>query len=745
MPGSLGRFIDSLAQFCENVMCFMRSPRLDEFDRMDYRIVSPNVCLVDIGLYVSTIQRTLLARHYTAHLRRHASEMDLLLVRGPSPLLPAMVFASPVPTALLLVGDYLAGIDDLPQPRWRKEAIRLWSYWNKWGQNRAARRSLTFVNSRVLYRELDGRIPHLHEVRTTTLTGDDFFERDDTCKKRPVRMLYAGRMDRTKGLLQMTEALANLRENGEDVVLDLVGWVERGDPILEEVQSLAYERGVADALHYAGPRPLGPELFAFYRQADIFLTASLASEGFPRAIWEAMAHSLPVVATSVGSIPDYAEGAAVLVEPRNVPALAGAIQKVIQDSKLRRGLILSGRERALQNTLEDRSQEIMEHLIAYNAKQKGKKVAGSIKVLHVAPLPPPLGGMVTYFQGLLDSDVFKSVDFRVVRLSYFNKEKYEGIIRFAANCINSIILTANFLVNLVLWQPDIVHIQSNSGFGFFEKSWIALLAKIFCKKTIFHFHGGYMREWYNHSSPFVQKVIKKCALVNDRIMTGSPQMRETWLSIGVPPGKVVYVGNAVNLPRDIVRKPQGQVSILFLTRVTVEKGVIELIDAFLALRKTFRDISLRIVGTDTKDTPYVRNYLASNDRGCLIEYVGPVSDEQKRQEYMRADIFAFPTYFEDQSYAVMEAMSYGLAVVASNVGGVPSLIEDGRNGLLVLPKDVESLRNALEAVITNTRKRRDLGMNARKTIEMGFTWDVRSQEIVMLYQSILEKDRNSAT
>ena len=73
-----------------------------------------------------------------------------------------------------------------------------------------------------------------------------------------------------------------------------------------------------------------------------------------------------------------------------------------------------------------------------------------------------------------------------------------------------------------------------------------------------------------------------------------------------------------------------------------------------------------------------------------------MSESQKHNEYLNADIFAFPTHVEDQSYAVMEAMSYGLACVASNVGGVPSLIQHGQNGLLIPPKDVGALTSALE-------------------------------------------------
>lgn len=371
MPGYLGRFIDSLAELCDQVICFLHSPRPDEIARMDYKILSGNVRLVDIGPHASVIKRTVNSKTYTAFLERHAADMDVLLVRGPSPLLPAMVAASPVPSALLLVGDYLAGVNDLPQPLWRKEIIRLWSYWNKWGQNRATRRSLTFVNSRVLHDELKNKASNLHEIRTTTLTDDDFFIRTDTCQSEPYRLLYVGRIDRAKGLLQMVEAVALLKKRNQDVVLDLVGWQEPGDSILEEIQSLAKENYITDRVHYLGSFPLGPELFMCYQQADIFVTASLVSEGFPRTIWEAMANSLPVIASRVGSIPAFIEGAAELIPPGSIESLADSISKLIQHPEVRQNLIVRGLELARGNTLETQSGIMMEQMKDWLADQHG--------------------------------------------------------------------------------------------------------------------------------------------------------------------------------------------------------------------------------------------------------------------------------------------------------------------------------------------------------------------------------------
>lgn len=363
--GPIGCFIDSIASVCEKMTCFLHSPRIDEFPLMDYRIAAKNVELIDIGPHVSVPTRFLHARKYLKIIQKHTNGLNLLLLRGPSPLLPILVSGSAIPTALLLVGDYLTGVSDLPQPWWRKQVIRLWALWNKVGQDRAAQRSLTFVNSRILYNELKNKVPRLHEIPTTTLMRSDFFIREDTCQSNPIQLLYVGRMDRSKGLLEMIDAIALLKRQGENIKLNLVGWLERGDPVLNEIQILARELGVDGNIHYLGSRPLGPALFECYRQADIFIIASLASEGFPRTIWEAMAHSLPVVATRVGSIPHFVEGEVELIPPRNVIELANAISRLIHDGNRRRQLIISGRKLAQENTLEKRAREMMDIIHAY--------------------------------------------------------------------------------------------------------------------------------------------------------------------------------------------------------------------------------------------------------------------------------------------------------------------------------------------------------------------------------------------
>ncbi len=353
VPGYLGCFLDSLAACCERLVCFLHTPRPDEEPNLDYPLRAGNIALVSLGPHVSIPRRMLSSARLGKLVRAEFRGLDAMLIRGPSPLLPVVArAAAPAPTALLLVGDYLAGVDDLPQPRWRKELIRLWSRYNKSQQDRVACRSLTIVNSRKLYTEYQPIARRLVETRTSTLTSADFFTRLDTCQAPPYHLLYTGRLDRAKGLLVMVEALAALARDGEDVLLDLVGWPQKGDPILAEVQALAHRLGIAERVKYHGYHAVGPDLFAFYKNSDLYLIASLASEGFPRTIWEAMAHSLPVVATRVGSIPDYIGEAAVLVEPGSAAALAGGIRALLRDPSLRRLSIRAGLGLARQVTLD---------------------------------------------------------------------------------------------------------------------------------------------------------------------------------------------------------------------------------------------------------------------------------------------------------------------------------------------------------------------------------------------------------
>ncbi len=377
MPGYLGVFIDSLANRCEEVICFMHSPLASEMNLMDYDLKSQNIKLVDIGPHISMMKRGLKAGQYAGRIVPFLPQIDIMLLRGPSPLLPAIAAACrkrDIPVSYLLVGDYLDGLNAAISMNAIKKSI-LWVYYayNKYTQDKDIRKTLVLVNSTKLYNEYQLKTDSCVEVKTTTLTQKDFFKRADTCEGKTIELLYTGRIDPTKGIEDIIGAIDILRKKGIDNIrFNLVGW-ETSKGFLEKIRVLIKELGWIDNFIFHGKKTVGEELFQAYKDADIYVIASRGDfEGFPRTLWEAMANSMPIVATKAGSIPYFLtnEKEALLVESNSVQELANAIEKLIFTKDLRQKLIENGFALAQTNTLEIQSERMLQLMQQYLDGQK---------------------------------------------------------------------------------------------------------------------------------------------------------------------------------------------------------------------------------------------------------------------------------------------------------------------------------------------------------------------------------------
>lgn len=163
--------------------------------------------------------------------------------------------------------------------------------------------------------------------------------RDDTCAAGPVRLLYVGGLNRRKGVPVLLDALQALRREGRDLTLDIVG----DGPERDALAARAARDGLGGHVRFHGFVAPGDGLFDFYRRADVFVLPTY-SEGFPRVIYEAMGHSLPVVASAVSGIPFLLRDGhdALLVPPGDPRALAASLRRVLDDGDLRRSLIREG-------------------------------------------------------------------------------------------------------------------------------------------------------------------------------------------------------------------------------------------------------------------------------------------------------------------------------------------------------------------------------------------------------------------
>ncbi len=151
------------------------------------------------------------------------------------------------------------------------------------------------------------------------------------------------------------------------------------------------------------------------------------------------------------------------------------------------------------------------------------------------------------------------------------------------------------------------------------------------------------------------------------------------------------------------------------------KGLPVLLDAFHKLMGTVSDAHLLIVG-DIVNPQDKKRYLSRIKTMGLkrkVTLTGSVPPRQVMAWMREMDVFALPSLHEGSPCALMEAMGSGLAVVATNVGGIPDLVTDGVNGMLVDYGDSGILAEKLSALCLDTATRARLGIAAKQTVETG--------------------------
>lgn len=365
-PGYLGVFLDSLASQVHELILFMHDVTLDFVETCDYKLQNKNIVFVSLGTKTPSWDRFLFPNRTLRKIDRIVCTCDFILVRGPSPLAPQFFnrFKYKTTICYFLVGDYKEGSKYLRQPWWRIIPIRMLLYRNDWQLKKVFSKCLIFVNSLSLFEKYQKLAKRIIVIRTTTLCENDFYSREDTCLNQSIKLLYTGRIDLAKGLIELVKATANLVKQKIDISLHIAGIEEKNErPIEMLLKNVTKELQIEERVTFHGPKPIGEELNKIYRMADIYIIPSY-HEGFPRTIWEAMANGLPVIATKVGSIPYYLRDGedALLIEPKKVVQIQEAVIMLINDYKLRRRLISNGALLAKENTVETSVQLLISHL-----------------------------------------------------------------------------------------------------------------------------------------------------------------------------------------------------------------------------------------------------------------------------------------------------------------------------------------------------------------------------------------------
>jgi glycosyltransferase involved in cell wall biosynthesis len=181
-------------------------------------------------------------------------------------------------------------------------------------------------------------------------------------------------------------------------------------------------------------------------------------------------------------------------------------------------------------------------------------------------------------------------------------------------------------------------------------------------------------------------------------------------------------------------------TICTISRPAPYKGLLCLIEAIALVKsKGFSNIKLRIGGNYHKEAmqPVLRRHIRELHLEENISLLGPIDADDIVRELERATVFVIPSYIENSPNSLAEAMLVGTPSIASYVGGVPSLIQDGHDGLLYPPGDSYALAGALIRVLTDSTLRTHLSVNARATARRRYDPEAIAVRTMEIYRDIV--------
>ncbi len=190
--------------------------------------------------------------------------------------------------------------------------------------------------------------------------------------------------------------------------------------------------------------------------------------------------------------------------------------------------------------------------------------------------------------------------------------------------------------------------------------------------------------------------------------------------------KVVHIPNGIDVTRiDASGKDEGYV--LYLGRLSPEKGVETLLRAHASSGVSWR---LMIVGTGSLLSDLQRRFPSA-------EFTGHLVGAELEAAIKGAAMIVVPSeWHENSPLSVLEAMAHGKPIVASNIGGIPELVREGKTGLLFTPGNVSQLSNNIASLLGNRSLREFLGRNARSVVEAEHSLGAHGSALISLYEDV---------
>ena len=336
-----------------------------------------------------------------------------------------------------------------------------------------------------------------------------------------------------------------------------------------------------------------------------------------------------------------------------------------------------------------------------------------MKVLMIGNNPKVKGGITTVISQLLEHNwKQEDIDMRFLP-TYIDKGPALKIMYFVGAYFR-------IIFELVVNKPDVMHIHMSYKGSFTRKYMIHKLCRMFKVRDVIHLHGSEFKMWYDNTP---KKQVKIRRLLREA--TAFVVLGEEWnrrIKEIEPKTNTIIVNNTVSIPEKRTKWNDKQYNILFLGVLIARKGVSDLLDAINMLKQDGKlgSAIFNIAGSGEEETA-LKEKSSKLGLDSYVNFLGWTDGNKKRKLLIENQLMVLPSYNEGLPMAVLEAMSYGLPIISTNVGDIPVAVKNGVNGYIADPGDIIALKDNLQKMLAmNEKEWQQFSDNSRKITEENF-------------------------
>lgn len=589
---------------------------------------------------------------------------------------------------------------------------------------------------------------------------DNFDNNFDKPPNNNFKIMFLSNLLRTKGVFEVLKAIPSVVSSYKNVQFIFAGeWEDREEE--REAIEFVEKNNIGPYVDFVGIVK-GMAKTKLLGEADLFVLPTFYPfEGQPITILEAMSAGLTVISTKRGAIGetiiDKENG--FLVEEKNSAQLLEKITTMISDPCLCKEIGKRNRQLYLKRYTKDIFINNLYNVLLEAVREEASAIKA--KILFIAPLPPPYAGPEVQTTILLNSSLKN--DFNLIYLcsNLHVKNQDKGKIDFASS-IRFIKLIHKILVIFIIERPRIVYTQlSQNVTGFIRDSIVILACSIFGKKIILHFHGSNFKNFYNNQSRHFRLYIRFVLAKVYAFILQAHWTKQIFKQLA-PGSHTEVIYNPIQNERFsfekkfLNRQPDGTVKIFYMSYLSIAKGFSVLVRAIREIVKDNQDIQFLIAGgiinrernifygqdgrkIEFEDVDKIVHEIRNDSELCKhTVFLNEINDEQaKRALFLRSDIFVLPSYSEGCPMVILEAMAAGLPVIATPVGALPEIIEEGKNGFFVKIGDHFDLKEKILLLANNPLLRKEMARNNRLLVGNRFTTDKIIPQFSGFFQKVI--------